>query len=96
MHLTFRWGDLLRAECWRYEAHIKAIDILPGGRANAIRLAHADGYVDDLLCHDSRLRAAPRRRLVVILKRKPRRGLPRGLLRSWETSFLQVQIQSSS
>ena len=96
MNLTFRWGDLLRAECWRYEAHTKAIDILPRGRANAIRLAHADGYVDDLLCHDSRLRAAPRRRLVVILKRKPRRGLPRGLLRSWETSFLQVQIQSSS
>ena len=92
MHVTFRWGDLLRAECWRYEAQIKAIDILPRGRANATRLAHADGYVDDLLCHDSRLRAAPRRRLVAILRRKPRRGLLQGLLRSWETSFLQVQI----
>ena len=29
MHLTFRWGELLRAECWRYEAQIKAIHILP-------------------------------------------------------------------
>jgi hypothetical protein len=96
MHLTFRWGDLLRAECWRYEAQIKAIHILPRGRANATRLAHADGYVDDLLCHDSRFRAAPRRRLVVILRRKFRRGLLRGLLRSGETSFLQVQTQSSS
>jgi hypothetical protein len=95
MHLTFRWGDLLRAECWRYEAQIKAIHILPRGRANATRLAHADGYVDDLLCHDSRFRAAPRRRLVVIPRRKLRRGLLRGLLRSGETSFLQVQIQSS-
>jgi len=70
MPLTFRWGDLLRAECWRYEAHIKAIDILPRGRANPARLAHADGYVDDLLCHNSRFRAAPRPRLVVILRRK--------------------------
>ena len=65
----FRWGNLLRAECWRYEAQIKAIDILPRGRANATRLAHADGYVDDLLCHDSRFRAAPRGRLLVILRR---------------------------
>ena len=32
MHLTFRWGDLLRAELLRYEAQIKAIDILPRGR----------------------------------------------------------------
>ena len=88
MHLTFRWGDLLRAECWRYEAQIKAIDFHPRGR-NATRLAHADGYVDDLLCHDSRFRAAPRRRLVVILRRKLRRGLLRGPLRSGETSFLQ-------
>ena len=75
MHLTFHWGDLLRAECGRYEAQIKAIHILPRGRANATRLAHADGYVDDLLCHDSRFRAVPRRRLVVILRRKPWRGL---------------------
>ena len=96
MHLTFRWGDLLRAERWRYEAQIKAIHILPRGRANATRLAHADGYVDDLLCQDSRFRAAPRLRLVVILRQKLRRGLLRGLLRSGETSFLQVQIQSSS
>jgi len=96
MHLTFRWGDLLRAECWRYEAQIKAIDTLPRGRANATRLAHADGYVDDLLCHDSRFRDAPRRQLVVILRRKFRRGLLRGLLRSGKTLFLQVQTQSSS
>ena len=74
MHLTFRWGDLLRAECWRYEAQIKPIYILSRGRANATRLAHADGYVDDLLCHDSRFRAAPRRRPVVILREKLRRG----------------------
>ena len=73
MHLTFRWGDLLRAECWRYEAHIKAIDILPGGRANAIRLAHADGYVDGLPCHNSRFRAAPRPRFVVIPRLRRRR-----------------------
>ena len=92
MRVTFRWGDLLRAECWRYEAQIKAIDTLPRGRANATRLAHAEGCVDDLLCHDSRFRVAPRCRLVAILRRKPRRGLLRGLLRSWETSFLQVQI----
>ena len=96
MHLTFRWGDRLRAECWRYEAQIKAIDTLPRGRANATRLAHADGYVDDLLCHGNRFRAAPRRRLVIILRQKRPRGLLRGLLRSGETSFLQVQIQSSS
>src|SRR5580704_15562345 len=82
MHLTFRWGDLLRAECCRYDARIKAIDTLPRGRANATRLAHADGYVDDLLCYDSPFRAAPRRRLVVILRRKLRRGLLRVLLRS--------------
>jgi hypothetical protein len=49
MHLTFRWGDLLRAECWRYEAQIKAIDILPRGRANATRLAHAD--VTLMICY---------------------------------------------
>jgi hypothetical protein len=30
MHLTLRWGDLFRAECLRYEAQIKAIDIVPG------------------------------------------------------------------
>jgi hypothetical protein len=35
MHLTFRSGDLFRAECLRYEAQIKAIDIVPRGRANA-------------------------------------------------------------
>jgi hypothetical protein len=29
MHLTFRSGDQFRAECLRYEAHIKAIDIVP-------------------------------------------------------------------
>jgi hypothetical protein len=68
MHLTFRRGDLFRAECLRYEAQIKAIDIVPRGRANATRLAHADGYVDDLLCHNSRFRAAPRPRLIVILR----------------------------
>ena len=96
MYLNVSLGALLRAELLRYEAQIKAIDILPRGRANPARLAHADGYVDDLLCHDSRFRADPRRRLVVILRRKPRHGLLRGLLRSEETSFLQVQIQSSS
>jgi hypothetical protein len=42
MHLTFRWGDLFGAERLRYEAQIKAIDIVPRGRANATRLAHAD------------------------------------------------------
>jgi len=78
---------VFRAECLRYEAQIKAIDIVPRGRANATRLAHADGYVDDLLCHNSRFRAAPRPRLVVILRRKLRRGLLRGLLRSGEASF---------
>ena len=95
MHLTFRWGDLLRAECWRrHEAQIKAIHILPRGRANATRLAHADGYVDDLLCHDSRFRAAPRLRLVVILWRQLRRGLLRGLLRSGEASFFKCRSSS--
>ena len=94
MHLTFRWGDLLRAECWRYEAHIKAIDILPRGRANPARLAHADGYVDGLLCHNSRFRAAPRPRFVVIPRRKLRRGLLRGPQRSVEASIFHAQIQS--
>ena len=38
-------------------------------------------------CHNSRFRAAPRPRLVVILRRKLRRGLLRELLRSGEASF---------
>ena len=63
------------AACWRYEAQIQANDILPRRPANATRLAHADVYVDDLLCHDSRFRAAPRRPLVVILRRKLRRDV---------------------
>jgi len=70
-------GVICRAWCWRYEAQIKANHILPRGPANATRLAHADGYVDDLLCHDSRFRAAPRRPFVVISRRKLRRGLLR-------------------
>ena len=89
----FRWGDLLRAECWRYEAHIKAIDILPRGRAHATRLAHADGYVDDLLCHNSRFRAAPRPRLVVILRRKV--DCCEGYCVQGKLRFFQVQVQSS-
>ena len=92
MHLNVSLGDLLRAELLRYEAQIKAIDILPRGRANAARLAHADGYVDGLLCHNSRFRAAPRPRLVVILRRKLRRGLLRGPLRSGETSIFHAQF----
>ena len=96
MYLNVSLGALLRAELLRYEAQIKAIDILPRGRANPARLAHADGYVDGLLCHNSRFRDAPRRQLVVILRRKFRRGLLRGLLRSGKTLFLQVQTQSSS
>ena len=94
MYLNVSLGALLRAELLRYEAQIKAIDILPRGRANPARLAHADEYVDGLLCHNSRFRAAPRPRFVVIPRRKLRRGLLRGPLRSVEASIFHAQIQS--
>ena len=35
MYLNVSLGALLRAELLRYEAQIKAIDIVPRGRANA-------------------------------------------------------------
>jgi hypothetical protein len=38
MYLNVSLDALLRAELLRYEAQIKAIDILPRGRANPARL----------------------------------------------------------
>ena len=93
MYLNVSLGAPLRAVL-RYEAQIKAIDILPRGRENPARLAHADGYVDSLLCHNSRFRAAPRPRFVVIPRRELRRGLLRGPRRSVEASIFHAQIQS--
>jgi hypothetical protein len=50
---------------------LKRLISFPEDGANATRLAHADCYVDDLLCHNSRFRVAPRPRLVVSSRQSP-------------------------